>query len=685
MLRNRVISAVLKRRSLVLALALLLCVASLFTMGLTRTNYDMASYLPPNAPSTRALKLIEAGLPNMQLYLPKVGVREALEAKRELMAIPYVEGVLWLDDSLDLRAQPFETLPEKQVNAFYAKGGALFHLTIDLAHSADAYQGIMERFPDALAKGDAANQALIQTVSMGEIASIMYYVLPLVLIILLISTRHWLEPLLFLMAIGMAILANQGTNLIFGQVSFVTQACSAVLQLAVSIDYAVFLLHRFGEYRAQGLEAREAMEKAMRKSASAIAASALTTVFGFLALLAMDFGMGRDMGLVLAKGVVLSYLSVMVVLPAAAVSLSKWIDKTAHRSFMPRFERTGRVIVRFSAPLAILMALLLLPAFLGQSRNSFVYGSDGMHGAGSKAAVQSRQIDSIFDRSQPMMLMVPEGQPASLAALSDEVKALPFVRGVISYPETVGLPIPAEVLPEAQLKQLRNGGFDRLILYADLPAEGEEAFSAVKRLRETAEKHYPGNSHLLGESAVNYDLKETITGDSPRVLLLGMIAIGLTLMVTFKNPTIPVILLLVIEGSIWINMAVPYFAGAPMNYIGYQIVSSVQLGATVDYGILLAQRYVDSRRSMGKKEAAAKAVTRSAGSILPPMMILVIAGYALSLVVKSNAIISQMGEVIGRGAGISGLMVLLVLPKVLQWCDGLIRRTYFRKKEAYEP
>lgn len=681
-MKDRLISGILARRGLVLALALVLCIASLLTMQLTAINYDMASYLPPDAPSTKALQLVEGGLPNMQLYIPGLSVQEALEAKQALQELPHVESVLWLDDSLDLRAQPVEMLPEDQVKPFYAEGGALFQLTVDLPHTADAYRAIMARFPDALAKGDAANQALIQTVSMGEIASIMYYVLPLVLLVLLISTRHWLEPLLFLLAIGVAILMNEGSNFIFGQVSFVTQACAAVLQLAVSIDYAVFLLHRFGEYRAQGMAPREAMHKAMRRSASAIAASALTTVFGFLALLAMDFGMGRDMGLVLAKGVVLSYLSVMVVLPAAAISLSRWIDKTAHRSFMPRFERTGRLIIRYSAPLAVLMALLLLPAYLGQARNSFVYGSDGMHGPGSTAAVQAQQIDRIFDRSQPMLLMVPEGQPAALQALSEELKARPYVRTLISYPETVGLPIPAEVLPEEQLGQLRGKGYDRLILYADLAPEGEEAFAAVAELRQIADRHYPAGSHLLGESAVNYDLKQTITRDSPRVLLLGMAAIGLTLMLTFMNPTIPLILLLVIEGSIWINMAVPYFMGLPMNYIGYQIVSSVQLGATVDYGILLAQRYVEARRRMGKKEAAAHAVSSSAGSILPPMMILVIAGYALSIVVKSNAIISQMGEVIGRGAGISGLMVLLVLPKALQWLDGAIRRTNFRKQEA---
>lgn len=678
---DRLIDWVLRRRKVVIVLALVLCAVSLYTMRFVTVSYDMASYLPASAPSTIAMKMVDEGMPNLQLYIPDISVQEALEAKKQLKAMPNIQSVLWLDDSVDLRATPIEALPEKQISPYYAEGGALFQVTVDTTNTAPAYESIMARFPDAKVKGEAAFQALVQTVSMGEIASIMYYVLPLVLLILLVSTRHWLEPVLFLIAIGIAILINEGSNIILGKISFVTQACSAVLQLAVSIDYAVFLLHRFSEYREQGMEPFEAMKLAMKTSASAIAASAMTTVFGFLALLAMRFGLGKDMGLVLAKGVMLSYLSVIIVLPAVAMSLNGLMQKTAHRVLMPSFRRTGRFIVRVGGPIAILAALMLVPAFLAQHNNRFMYGSSGNHGPGSPAVVQAAEIERVFGRSQPMLLMVPEGEMAKTAQLSKEIKALPYVRDVISYPETVGLQIPPEVLPAEQLRMLRDKGYDRIIFYADLPPESEASFAAVEELRGLARAAYGDSYHLVGESVVNYDLMHTITGDNLPVLLLGMLAIGLTILVTFGNVSIPLILLLIIEGAIWFNMAQPYVMGDKLNYIGYQIVSSVQLGATVDYGILLSQRYLEARRSMRPREAAGWALSKSMGSILPPMLILVIAGYALKIVVSSNAIVSQMGEILGRGAAISGLMVMLVLPKVLAWCDGLIQKTYLKKQQ----
>ena len=320
---------ILRHRKAVLLVALICCVVSVFAMQGVKINYNMADYLPASSPSTQALKLVEGGLPNMQVYVPNVTPQQALEVKQQLRDIPKVEGVLWLDDTVDLRATPWEVIPEKMREGYYADGGALYQVTVGYDDAAGVFQAVQALYPDAIYKGEAPNQARLQTVTMGEIASIMYYVVPIVILILLLSTSHWFEPLLFMLVIGVAIVINEGTNIIFGEISFVTQACSAVLQLAVSIDYAVFLLHRFAEYREAGMDAREAMKTAMQKAASAIAASAMTTVFGFLALLVMGFGLGRDMGLVLAKGVMLSYLSVVIVLPAAAMASIKLIDKTA--------------------------------------------------------------------------------------------------------------------------------------------------------------------------------------------------------------------------------------------------------------------------------------------------------------------------------------------------------------------
>ncbi len=516
---------------------------------------------------------------------------------------------------------------------------ALFQVTIDPNNYVAGFNEVKALYPDSITAGNAANQARVMSVSMDEIAKIIPYVLPIVLLILLVSTRHWFEPVLFLCAIGVAILINEGTNYFLGSVSFVTRASSAVLQLAVSIDYAVFLLHRFSEYREKGMNIEDAMVEAMVQSASSIAASAMTTVFGFLALMLMRFKIGQDMGLVLAKGVFISYLSVIIFLPAMAISCNKLIDKTAHRSLMPSFQRFSSLVVRYAAPLAVILLVLLVPAYLGQGENIFVYGSSGMHAESSPVKQEARKIEEMFGRSQQMLLMVPEGDLARVKALGDEIEKVPDVTAVVSYANSVGLGIPPEVLPSDSLKQLRDKGYDRIIIAA-----------------------------------------ETILGDSGKVLWGGILSIGLVLLLTFRSLSIPLVLLLVIEGAIWINLSIPYFQGADLNYIGYQIVSSVQLGATVDYGILLTQRYLEARREMGKRDAARFALTVSTGSILPPAMILTAAGVLLGLV-STNGVISQMGMILGRGAAISAGMVLLMLPHVLIACDKLIQKTTLQSKE----
>jgi predicted RND superfamily exporter protein len=673
-------AAVIRRRKEILVLTVLLCIVSVFVALTVRVNYDLASYLPKESPSTKAMGLISAKIPNLQVYLPGVPVGEVSAAKEKLKAIPGVEEVLWLDDAKSDMMQPLEMMPPALRDPFY-QDGPMFQATLKKESQAQTVPLIRETFPDALLKGEAADTARVINTTMKEIASIMVYVVPICFVILILATHHWLEPVLFLLAIGAAILINEGTNVFLGSVSFVTRAASAVLQLAVSIDYAVFLLHRFSERREEGASIEEAMRLAMQQAASSIASSAMTTVFGFMALMLMRFGLGMDMGIVLTKGVILSYLSVMVVLPAATVSLAGPLEKTAHRQLLPSFKGFGAFVVRRLAPLA-LIALFVLPlAFSAQQKNDFIYGTGGMHSPDSAIKIEQRKIEEIFGQSRMMLMLVPSGSPAQEAALGEALLALPEVESITSYAATVGVQVPQAVLPQAAKDQFLDGDYSRLILAVNTADEGPEAFRLVKEIRAVGEAHYPGEAHLVGESAVNLDLKTVITGDNMPVLLAGIIAIGLVLLVNFKNLLIPLILLLVIEGAIWLNMGVPYVMGQSMNYIGYQIVSSVQLGATVDYGILLVQRYLEGRETMDKRRAAAWALGISTGSILPPALILTSAGYLLGILVRENGVISQMGIIIGRGAAISCAMVLLVLPTLLVWCDGFIMRTFIKKRK----
>ncbi len=677
---ERFSQAVIRHRRWILVVTLLLCVVSVFTAMTVGVNHDLASYLPADAPSTRALNLVKSQIPNLQVYLPGLPMSEVAAAKAHLQKTPGVSEVLWLDDVKSGTLEPLDMMQPELRDAFY-HDGPLFQVVVEKESQHTTVPLIREAFPGALLKGESADVAQVMNTTMVEVASIMIYVVPICFVILILATRHWLEPALFLLAIGAAILLNEGSNVVVGTVSFVTRSASAVLQLAVSIDYAVFLLHRFNEERERGLAVDEAMKNAMQQAVSAISSSAMTTVFGFMALMLMRFGMGQDMGLVLMKGVVLSFLSVMVVLPAATVSCAKWIDRTEHRSFLPSFNGFGRFVSRRLAPLAAVVLVVLPLAYIAQEKNHFVYGSDGMHSPDSAIRQEQRAIEAVFDPYRPMLILVPAGDPVKETALGDALLALPEVKSLNSYAHSVGVQVPEDILPPQAQEQFREGKHTRLILSVNTQAEGPEAFRLAGEMRDLADSFYPGQSHLIGESAVNLDLKTIITGDKLPVLLAGILAIGLVLLINFRNLLIPFILLLVIEGAIWLNMGIPYVMGFPMNYIGYQIVSSVQLGATVDYGILLVQRYLEGRRTLPKKEAAAWALSVSTGSILPPAMILTASGYLLGLLVKGNGVISQMGIIIGRGAAISCGLVLLVLPQLLVWCDGLIQRAFLRKRK----
>lgn len=653
---------------------------SLFMMAFVNVNYSLSDYLPDDAPSTAALNVLndsfQEDIPNVSVYIKDVSIPQALEYKAKIKNVNGVESVLWLDDVTDVR-RPIEMADQRTVEAWYKDGGALFSVTVDTSDVVKTVGELRQAVGDkGVMSGEAVNLAAAQGTVMGEIPRIMLFAVPLVLIILLLSTSSWFEPFLFLIAIGVAILVNEGTNIILGNISFVTRASSAILQLAVSMDYAVFLLHSFARFRQKGLELKDAMRSAMVESFSAIAASAATTVLGFLALALMRFKIGPDMGIVLAKGILISFITVTVLLPVLALSTTRLMDRTHHRPLLPSFDKFGRLVVRICIPLAVVVALLIVPGFLAQKNNRFIYGSSGMHSENSQIKIEADTINKVFGESVQMVLMVPEGQPAQEAALGSALEKVQDVKSVVSYTTMVGAQIPDGFLAKEQVEQFRSGGYSRLILYVATPDEGAEAFSAVETVRQTAAQYYE-EFYLTGQSVVNYDLKATITTDNRVVMLAAILAVGIVLLITFRSLSIPLLLLLTIEGATWINLGMPYFAGNSLNYIGYQIISSVQLGATVDYGILLAQRYMGNRSLMDKKDAARAAVAGTAASILTPASILTIAGVTLGLV-SSNGIISELGVILGRGAAISAAMVLLFLPGLLTLFDRGIQRTTLR-------
>ena len=678
----------LGHKARVLSAALVLALVCGVLSLAVNVSYDLTSYLPDQAPSTRALEALAEssgqGVPNLSVYVPCASVPQALDYKARLQAAEGVYSVLWLDDTVDLR-QPLELLDPDQVSAWYVPGeGALFLVTVKDRDYEDTIAGIREIIgPDGALSGEAADFNYIQSVSMDEISNIMLYAVPLILVVLLFATSSWLEPVLFLLVIGIAILFNSGTNLFLGEISYVTQACSAILQLAVSMDYAIFLLHAFARHRQTTPDVTQAMKKAIVEAAPAIAASMVTTLFGFLSLCLMKFKLGADMGVVLAKGVLLSYVAVVGLLPILAIYAHKLLEKTRHRDFLPGFGGFAKGVMKLRIPVICLVLVLIVPCFMASRSNRFIYGSSGFYAENSPVMAEKEYIQSVFGDSQQVLLLVPQGDEASELAMCRELEDLDTVTSVVGYATYVGAQIPQDVLDGPQLSQLRSGGFSRIILYTGAGDEGPEAFALVEAARAIAQRYYGDSAHLVGRCGVNYDLMNTVTGDNLTITLAAIVSIGLVLLLTFRSLTLPLILLLTIEGAIWINLSIPYFAGSNLNFIGYQIISSVQLGATVDYGILLTQHYLTGRLDWGldKTRAVHDAVATAAPSVLTPALIIFVACQILGMV-STNGVISQMGHILGRGALISVAMVLLFLPGMLYLLDGAIRRTTWRRKKA---
>ena len=672
---ERFYRGVVKNRKLVFAFFVILTVACIFLKDMVGVNYDLNDYLPEDAKSTVSLNVMEeeftGGIPNARVMIRDVTIPEALEYKEKMEAVEGVTDVTWLDDSVSIEV-PLEMMDDDVVETYYKDGNALFTVTIEEHHRISAVSDIRKIIGDDNAMtGSAVSTAVATTNTVSEIQKITVIAVLFVLLVLIITTKSWLEPLVVLTGLGVAIAINNGTNLLFGEISFVTNAAGSILQLAVSLDYSVFLMHRFEECRKEADNVHEAMVTALCKSTSSIASSGLTTVIGFMALVLMQFRLGPDLGLALAKGVAISLITVFLFMPALILMTYKLIDKTAHKSLVPDFHGVGKLVRKISIPMIALFIILIVPSYLASNSNSYIYGSSKIYGEGTTYGRDKKAIEQTFGKSDTYVLMVPEGDSATERKLSDELHTLPQVTDIISYVDTVGAEIPEEYLDSDTLSLLRSGNYSRLVIAVDAEYEGEKTFELVEQIRNIADKYYPERSYLAGEGVSTYDLMDTITDDMVKVNLLAIGAVFLVLLVTLKSVVASAILVVSIETAIWLNLTIPYFMNAPIYYIAYLIISSVQLGATVDYAILMTDRYRENREVLKKKDAVVQVIADVAVSILTSGSVLAVVGLLLGNM-STNKLLAQLGIFIGRGAIFSLVIVLFVLPGMLMVFDKMV-------------
>ncbi|WJE16261.1 MMPL family transporter [Halobacillus sp. ACCC02827] len=639
----------------------------------------MVDYLPQDSPSMEAMDLMEEEfdepVENARVMIQDVSITEALQYKEDLEAIEGVSGVTWLDDVVDLKV-PLEMADADMTDSYYKDNAALFSLNIAEGFEVDATDAIYELIGEGNAvAGEAVNTATSQKMTGSESAYAAALLVPIIILILVLSTTSWMEPVFFLVAIGVSVLINLGTNIFLGEVSFVTQSVAPILQLAVSLDYAIFLLHSFSDYRKQVEDPKEAMQLAMKRSFPAIIASASTTFFGFTALTFMDFGIGSDLGLNLLKGILLSFISVMIFLPALTLMFYKWIDRTKHRAFIPDFKNVGRRVMKFKVPSLILVVLLIVPAYLAQGQTSFIYGT-GEQPDNTRAGQDVEAIQQEFGKNMPMVLLVPRGDRAKEEQIVQELEDMEGISSVMSYVNIVSPAIPPEFLDESMTEAFYSEHYARITLYTETDAEGEEAFSLIEKVKETADEYYEEN-HLLGESVTLYDMKNIVQKDNTLVNALTIITVALVLLLTFRSISIPLILLVTIQLSVWINLSFPYFSDTPLVYVGYLLISTIQLAATVDYAILFTENYNHLRKDMPALQAIKRTIDEKIFSIFVSAAILSSVGFILWMT-SSNPIVSSIGLLLGRGALLAFLMVVFVLPALMVVLDPIIRKTTYK-------
>ncbi len=685
--KKKFFQQVVDHRKLLMVIFIAAALICAVLQNFVAVDYDVTDYLPEDSSSTVSLNKMDeefdGSIPNARVMIKNVSIADALTYKSELEAIDGVTDVTWLDDASSTTV-PIETLDTDTVETYYKDGNALFSVSISEDKRLEAVEDIRELIGDDNAmSGSAVSTAVATTSTVSEVAKISVYAVLFVLLVLTVTTTSWLEPVVILLGLGTAVIINMGTNIIVGEISFVTNAAGSILQLAVSLDYSVFLFHRFLETTKTIKDPKEAMVDALTKSSSSILASGMTTVIGFLALVLMRFRIGPDLGLALAKGVGISLLTVFFFMPGLILASYPLIQKTRHRRFVPSFRKFGELIIKIMVPVSVIFLFLIVPAYLASNSNSFYYGASHLFGPETQLGQDIEEIEDVFGKGDTYVMMVPRGDTAKEKELSDKLQELPQVKSVISYVDLAGPEVPDTYLEADQLSQLESDNYSRMVISVEADLEGDETFDLVREIRADAQEYYPDTWYLAGEGVSAYDLMDTITADTAKVNLVAIAAVFLVLLLTMKSVTLPVILVLGIETAIWINLSVPYFTGQHVFYIAYLIISSIQLGATVDYAILFSDRYSEYREQYGRRRSIVETVTSCSVSILTSASVLTVVGFLLGML-STHGLISQLGYFLGIGTLCSLCVVMFVLPGLLYLTDGLQEKTRIGKNRRKE-
>ena len=684
---------VVKCRIPILILAVALLVPSLIGMIMTRINYDMLTYLPGDIDTVVGQDILmdEFGKGAFSFVIIEGMDPEDVSSLREdISHVDHVDTVLWYDDFADVSV-PMEILPSKLYDAFNSGDSTMLAIFFDTSTSSDDTMEAITAIRSIAGKqcfvsGMSAMVTDLKDLCEKEEPIYVGIAVALACVAMMIFMDNWITPFVFLMSIGMAILLNMGTNYFLGEISYLTKALSAVLQLAVTMDYSIFLWHSYEEQKSMYENNKEAMAVAINNTLTSVVGSSITTVAGFIALCFMSYTLGLDLGIVMAKGVILGVIGCVTTLPSMILVLDKLLQKTSHKSLLPDMGKVASGITKVFPVFLILFLGLVLPSYLSyKATNNEVYYDLGETLPEDMAYVvaNSKLQEDFGVGATHMVLVSTDVSDTDVRAMIHEMENVEGIKYALGLESVVGPLVPEEMLPESVKEVLKSDDWELLLVNSEYKTATDEVNAQINELN-TILKKYDSKGMLIGEAPCTKDLIETTDEDFKVVNTVSIVAIFVIIALVEKSITLPLILVAVIELSIFINLGLAHLTGTSLPFIATICISTIQLGATVDYAILMTTRYKQERyEGRDKREAVTNALKVSIPSIIVSAMGLFSATFGVALYSDVD-IISSLCDLMARGAIVSMFAVILFLPAMFMLFDKMICVTSigFRNKNA---
>lgn len=672
-----------KHPKTVLLLALLLLIPALIGFVCTGVNYDILSYLPDELESMQGEQVLDETFNTAGISIiitEDMQPKYTLALKNEILKVEGVSSVIWVDTLADIGI-PADALPDVLKNIFYSADGTKTMMLVryDPAGGEGSDLKAIAQIKTLLGENAFMSGLSVIVDDTREICDsqaplYIAVAVALALAVMALMMESWFQPLIVLLSLGIAVLYNMGTNFFLGEISFITQCVAAVLQLGVTMDYSIFLIDRYSEEKEHYPTREEAMAAAVTKSFAALAGSSLTTVFGFLALCFMHLKLGFDIGFVMAKGVLFGILTVVFVLPSIVLIFEKQILKYRHRSFIPDLTKVNVFTLKHKKAFALIFLLLLAPSYLIQ-KDIDLYYSMNKALPGYLTSMQGfEKLKNDFDMACTQFVIVDDSIPAAkLIEMEKKLENMDGVSSLLAYNSIVGPAIPDDILPDEIMQLCKQDGLQLFLVNSKFDPATPELTAQLQQMEQIV-KSYDPNAYITGEGAIEQGLIDTTDRDFAVTAALSVAAIFILIAIVFKSVTLPIILVLSIELAIWLNLSLSVIMGKEASFVDPTVINCIQLGATVDYAILLTTRFREELRFAPKQEAMLKAVKMAQQSIFQSAAVFFAATFGV-YVVCDIYIVRGMCALLARGAIISEIVIVLFLAPLLVVCEGFIAKT----------